>query len=155
MAYPYPDRNRAQGRDQIEIHESGVLSGTLVQASTNLETTINLPYNSWVIGGMFWSDDNDKVISIKGKPWIDGAQTILGGALALSPLGTSGSATVLTVAITGTKTGHVFRVLSGTGLLAPTTGGTVVSHGIMVEMSCATTLSAGTFEWEFVCVPEA
>lgn len=161
MAFPYPHRHRAQGRDQIEIHKAGTDSGTPVDATTVSTTTsytktINLPYNAWTLGGMFWAAATSAALTLKIRPWIDHDQTLRGNAMALSPYGDSTSATALAIAATTPTDGHAFQVLTATGALAFAGGSNaVLTHGVQVEVTVATAPTTGTFDFEILAVPRA
>ena len=164
MPYPYNHRNKSQGVSQIELHklgpdEGGGVAFTAVLTTTGVLATANLPYNSWKIGGAFWATGHTAALSIKVKPWVDHAQTILGPAYMLSVPGATAAATVVTLAATATgSAGMVFHVLGGiSGAGAGTQQWEDISsvHGIQVAVSAATALTAGVYDWELACVPEA
>ena len=165
MPYPYNHRNRSQGATQIELHKLGPDEGGGVAVTAELTTTgvnydINLPYNAWKTGGAFWSTGNDRGLSLKVRPWVDHAQTILGPAYSLSVPGATAAATVITLAATGAAgtRGAVFNVLGGiTGAGAATQQWTDISpiHGFQVRVTAATALTRGVYDWEVVCAPEA
>ena len=164
MAYPYSHRNRAPNATDIELHKLGPKEGGGVAFTAALTTTgvlenVNLPYNAWQIGGAFWSAGHTAALSIKVKPWVDHAQTILGPAYMLSVPGSTAAATVVTLAATATgSAGMVFHVLGGiSGAGASTQQWEDISsvHGIQVAVSAATALTAGVYDWELACVPEA
>ena len=159
MTYPYTHTNRAQGRDQIELHKLGTDDGTplsceVANVTGGYTENINLPYNKWQIGVLVWATGNTSNVALKVKPWVDHAQSIAGNALALSPYGASTSATVITLAATATgASGVAAQMLSGTGALATLSGGLIASHGIQVIVTTGD--DTGTFDAELICIPEA
>lgn len=163
MSYPYPHRNRAQGRDQIEIHKLGDDAGggasfTAALTTTGVVQTINLPYNGWACGGAFWATDNDAALTIKIRPWVDHKQTVLGNALGLTQPGSATVATALSIASQTDTDGVLFEVVSGTGGLAgliPESN--IFVHGLQVAVTAVTALTNtdGRYDWELVAVPEA
>jgi hypothetical protein len=165
MAYPYNHRNRSQGVAQIELHKLGPDVGggvpyTAALTTTGVLYTANLPYNEWKLGAAFWSTGNDRGLSIKVRPWVDHNQTILGPAYALSVPGATAAATVITLAATGASgtRGMILHVLGGvSGAGASTQQWEKISsiHGVQIAVTAATALTRGTYDWEFVCTPEA
>lgn len=152
MVYPHRSRNR-HGGDIIEVHEVEV-KPTTISAATNHTYTINLPYNAWTIGGMFWAENNDVALTVQVKPWVDHGQTVLGNALGVTQLGAAAVVTSLSIAATTPTDGVTFEVVAGTGALASLSSDPVVyGHGIQVIVSCATNLTTGEGEVEIIAVP--
>jgi mRNA-degrading endonuclease toxin of MazEF toxin-antitoxin module len=165
MAYPYKHLNRAQNSDSIELHKLGPDAGGGVAFTASLTTTgvlytVNLPYNRWGIDGVIWGTGHDRGLSLKVRPWIDHAQTILGPAVFLSQPGSTAAASVITIAAV-TTTGangaafHVLGGLSGGGATTQQLDGFSPIHGFQVAVTAATALTRGVYDWEVVCVPEA
>jgi hypothetical protein len=157
MAFPGPHRNR-YNNDAIELHKAGGDDGTPVSCAaatgTGYEMDVNIPYNSWTIGVMCWASGNSAAVNFKVIPYVDHQQTIEGGALAISPFGTSTAATVLTVAASATgSNGFAGQCLAGTGTLASLLPTITTSHGVKVVVT--TTNTTGTFDIELVCVPKS
>lgn len=164
MAYPYDHRNRSQGVAQIELHKLGPYEGggvpfTAALTTTGVNQTANLPYNSWKLDGAFWAHEISHGLSIKVRPWVDHEQTILGPAYFLAVPGATAAASVITLAATATGSrGAVFHVLggvAGSGAAAQQYDSLSPIHGVQVRVTAATALTAGTYDWELVCVPEA
>jgi len=161
MSYPYPHRNRPQG-DPVEIHKLGEDAGggtafTAALTTTGVVQTINLPYNAWRCGGAFWATNNDAALTIKVRPWVDHAHTVLGNALAMTEPGSAAAVTGLSIAAQTETAGVVFEVISATGALAYLQPGhNIFVHGLQVAVTAVTALTNtdGTYDWEFVAVPE-
>lgn len=162
MSYPYDHRNRAQGRDTIELHKRGDDDGTAVTISGTVSDSkdVNLPYNSWEVGGAFWASSFDQDLTIKVTPYVDHNQTIDGPAYYLAQTGSTTATSEITLSATATGSdGMVFHVLGGaSGPIDVQQFATILPvHGLKVVVSstAAITSTSASFDWELVCVPEA
>lgn len=164
MAYPYPHKNRMQGRDNIELHKLGPDEGggvpfTATLTTTGVLQTINLPYNRWGVDGVIWATGTDRVLTLKIRAWVDHNQTILGPAQFLSQPGSTAATSSITLAAVTTtgavgKLFHVLGGLSGGGATTQQWNDISPIHGLQVAVTAATALTRGTYDWEVVCVPE-
>jgi hypothetical protein len=96
-------------------------------------------------------------VTVKVRPYIDHAQARVGNALAISQLGSSASATAITVAATPTgiySNAHV--IYAGTGAFAGLQNTVPLIHGLQVTVSvtAASATDTGKVGWAIVAVPE-
>lgn len=162
MSYPYPHRNRPQGSDAIELHKRGDDEGGGVTISGTLSDSkdVNLPYNSWEVGGTVWARNFDQDITIKVVPYVDHDQTVDGPAYYLAQTGSTTAASAITLSATATGSdGMIFHILGGSpGPIDVQQFPTIMPvHGLKVVVSstAAITSTDASFDWELVCVPEA
>lgn len=161
MAYTFKHRNRAQGADQIELFKAGTDNGTAVSCSlatgAGYDLVCEVPYNAWHVGGAFWTISNTGNVTLKVKPYVNHQQTILGGAMYMTVLGTTNVVTVITNTATGTGgRGSVFMLIPGGvggAVKVNSTDLLMTPHGFKVIITAANTV--GNFDVEMLCVPGA